>query len=108
MVDGLVGRKLFREHPPLAAAPQHVEDGIDYLAHVGRARTATGFGHGNERCQESPFCLGEIRGIALHQPVPSIHQVLRGPTSYHADHFSDRLLARLYPILIFENKTQDR
>jgi hypothetical protein len=91
MVDGLVGRQRFREQPPLAAAPQHVEDGIDYLAHVGRARTATGFGHGNERCQESPCCLGEIRGIALHQPVPSIHQVLRGPTSSHADHFSDRL-----------------
>jgi hypothetical protein len=60
-------------------------------AHVGRARTATGSGRGNERRQDSPFRLGEIGRITLHQPVPSIHQVLRGPTSYHADHFSDRL-----------------
>ena len=50
MVDGLVGRKIGREQAPLAAAPQHVEDGIDHLAHVGRARATTGFGRGNERC----------------------------------------------------------
>jgi hypothetical protein len=94
MVDRLVGRKLFREQAPLAAAPQHVEDGMDHLAHVGRARATTALGRGNERCQEGPFRLGEIRGRALHQPVPSTSQVLRGPTSYHADHFSDRLLRK--------------
>jgi hypothetical protein len=31
MVDGLVGRKLLREQAPLAAAPQHVEDGINHI-----------------------------------------------------------------------------
>ena len=91
MVDGLVGRKVGGEQAPLAPAPQDVEDGIDHLAHVGRARATTEFGRGNERCQDGPFRLGEIRWIALHHPVPSTHQVLRGPTSYHADHFSDRL-----------------
>jgi hypothetical protein len=107
MVDGLVGRKLSREQAPLAAAPQHVEDGIEHLAHIGRARATTGFGRGNERCQEGPFRLGEIGGIALPHPCalhisgpqranilphrPLFRQALRGPTSYHADHFSDRL-----------------
>jgi hypothetical protein len=91
MVDGLVGRKLCREQAPLASAPQHIDDGIHHLAHIGRARATTAFGRGNERCQEGPFRLGEIRWIALHQPVPSTYQVLRGLTSYHADHFLDRL-----------------
>ena len=36
MVDGLVGRKLFREQAPLAAAPQHVEDGIHHGPNVAR------------------------------------------------------------------------
>jgi hypothetical protein len=91
MVDVLVGRKIGGEHPPLAAAPPHVEDGIDHLAPVGRARAPTAFGRRNARCQDDPFRLGKIRGIALHPPVSSTYQVLRGPTYYHVDHFSDRL-----------------
>src|SRR5215211_881398 len=63
------------------------QDGIDHLAHVGGARTAPGFGRGNEQRQESPFRLSEIRGITLPHPVPSTPQVLRGPTSYHATFF---------------------
>ena len=91
MIDGLVGRKLFREQAPLASAPQDVEDGIDHLAYIGRARATTIFGRGNERCQDGPFRFGEIRGIALPPLVPSTSQVLRGSTSSHIDHFSDRL-----------------
>jgi hypothetical protein len=48
MVDGLVGREIFWEQAPLAATPQHVEDGIDHLAYIGRARATTAFGCGNE------------------------------------------------------------
>ena len=50
MVDGLMGRKVGGEQAPLASAPQHVEDGIDHFAHVGRTRATTGFGRWNERC----------------------------------------------------------
>src|SRR5215471_19451651 len=71
MVDGLVGRKIGGEHPPLAPAPQTVEDGIDHLAHVGGARAATRFGRGNEWRQDGPFRIGEIRGVALRHPMPS-------------------------------------
>src|SRR5215471_7852317 len=71
MIDGLVGRKLCREQAPLASAPQDVEDGIDHLAHIGRARATTAFGRGNERCQDGPFRLGEIRWVALRHPMPS-------------------------------------
>jgi hypothetical protein len=73
MGDGWVGRKIGREHPPLAPAPQAVEKGIDHLAHVGRARTATRLSGGNERCQEGPFRLSEIRWLTLHQPGPSTY-----------------------------------
>src|SRR5215831_17459412 len=48
-----------------------------------------------------PVCSCDSRWVSLWylsaggryttQPVPSMHQILRGPTSYHADHFSDRL-----------------
>ncbi|HEY5867683.1 MAG TPA: hypothetical protein VI542_19350 [Candidatus Tectomicrobia bacterium] len=38
MVDGLVGWKVGGEQAPLAPASQHVEESIDYLAHVGRAQ----------------------------------------------------------------------
>src|SRR5262249_54442856 len=71
MVDGLVRRKVGGEHPPLAPAPQAVEDCIDHLAHVGGARAPTGFGGGDERPQDGPFWVGEIRGVALWHPVPS-------------------------------------
>ena|SRR5215468_1813670 len=91
MVDGLVGRKIGGEHPPLAPAPQTVEDGIDHLAYVGGARAATRFGRGNEWRQDGPFHVSEIRWIALYHSRPSSHEVLRGPKSYHTDHFSDRL-----------------
>jgi hypothetical protein len=83
--------KIGGEQAPLTPTPQAVEDGIDHLAHVGHARTATGFGRGNERGQEGLFRLSEIWEIALHHPVPSTHQVLRGPIYYHANYFSDRL-----------------
>src|SRR5262249_53980783 len=92
MVDRLVRRKVRRKHPPLAPAPQAVEDGIEHLAHVGGARAATRFGHGNERRQDGPFRISEICWIALHHPVPSSDKVIRGLTYYHAGHFSDRLL----------------
>ena len=77
--DGLVRRKGCGAHPPWAPAPQVGEDGMDHLAPVGRARAATQLGRGHVRRQDHPCCVSAIRRRALHHPVPSTPQVLRGP-----------------------------
>src|SRR4051794_35587553 len=39
VVHGLPGREVPRQHPPGAAGPVEVEEGIDYLTQVGLARS---------------------------------------------------------------------
>jgi hypothetical protein len=72
MGDGLVGRELFREHTPLAPAPPQVKNGMHHLAQVSRTRATARFGGWNERREDRPFCLGDLRRVALRHPMPSI------------------------------------
>jgi hypothetical protein len=89
--DGLVGWKRVREQAPWASAPPPGAKGMHPRTPRGRARATTALSGGNERCQARPGRCGEIGERALPHPVPSTPQVLRGPTSYHANHFADRL-----------------
>lgn len=52
-----------RQHVPLAAGFQHVEDRVEDLAQVGAARTSTQFGAGEIPFQDFPFGVGQVTGV---------------------------------------------
>src|SRR5260370_7234896 len=51
-----------RDHPPLSATPGHVADGIEDRTQVG-ARPAKRFGRRQERLQDCPLCVAQVRGV---------------------------------------------
>ena len=54
MIDGLPGREVFGQEPPLRAGLDQIEDGIDDLAQGG-AWPAAFFGGGQEAAQQVPW-----------------------------------------------------
>src|SRR6266568_9349506 len=60
------GDEVTRDHPPLSATPGHVADGIEDRTQVGTqvgARPAKRFGRGQERLQDCPFCVAQVRWV---------------------------------------------
>ena len=56
--------KVVRQGPPLASGAIHVEERVENLTHVRRARMPACFGRRDQRFQDRPFLLGEIAGVA--------------------------------------------
>ena len=56
--------KVVRQGPPLASGAIHVEERVENLTHVRRARMPAYFGRRDQRFQDRPFLLGEIAGVA--------------------------------------------
>ena len=53
------------EHVPRAAGAGLVEQGVEDLAEVDRARSPARRGRGDERLQQGPLIIGEVRRIRL-------------------------------------------
>src|SRR5207244_13055001 len=56
--------KIVRQGPPLASGAIHVEERVENLTHLRRARMPAYFGRRDQRFQDRPFLLGEIAGVA--------------------------------------------
>src|SRR5262245_25772378 len=56
-------RELTRQQPPRATTPEHVEDAVKDPAHRPLARPATRLRWWDERSQDRPFGIGEVRRI---------------------------------------------
>jgi len=61
--DGLPRWEVVRQEAPRTAAPQDVEDGVEYLTEAMGLRSPSGFLNGNMRLQAGPFGIGEIGGV---------------------------------------------
>src|SRR5215203_3096709 len=52
--------EVVREQAPSTPAPEHVEDGVQYLARFVSSGTSARFGSGNERLEDLPFVIAEV------------------------------------------------
>jgi hypothetical protein len=57
-VDGLPGWKIMRQHAPLAARAQDIEDGINNLSPPVVSRTPSAFDGWNQWFDDLPFFIG--------------------------------------------------
>ena len=78
-VDRLPGRETGRQHPPRNAAAQHVEDGIDDLAHWPLRRSPDRCWRRQQRFQHGPFGVRQVTGEA----EPVAHMLRAGGCGPH-------------------------
>jgi len=64
MLDGRDGRKVLRQHRPLAARPGDVLDGVPDIAQQDLARTPDARGRRHERFDDRPLCIRAIACIS--------------------------------------------
>ncbi len=58
-------RKVMWQSPPLASRAVQIQDGIDHLAHVGRARMPAWLSRRDQGVQDGPLLVGQITQVAL-------------------------------------------
>ena len=51
------------EQAPSASTPEHVEDGVQYLARFVSSGTSARFSSGNEGLEDLPFIIAEVGSI---------------------------------------------
>src|SRR5258707_12030115 len=93
------GDEVTRDHPPLSATPGHVADGIEDRTQVG-ARAAKRFGRRQERLQDCPLCVAQVRWVG------DTRHALRWPDADCA--FSHGLLDRLRSRPVGRNRGRRR
>jgi hypothetical protein len=62
--DRAARRQVLRQRLPRAPRPQPVEDGVEYLADVHRARPPAALGRTDQRRHQRPFGIGQIARVA--------------------------------------------
>ena len=62
-IDRSPGRKLMRQHPPLATAPQHVQDRIHNLSPSVFGGAASGFDRRHKGFQHFPFRVAQVSRV---------------------------------------------
>src|ERR1019366_7724715 len=69
VIDGLPGREVFGQEPPLSAGLDQIEDAVEDFAEGG-ARAAPFFGGGQEAAKQVPLVVGEICFVSgdFHRP----------------------------------------
>ena len=65
VVDRLVRWEVVRQRPPGPASTQVVQDAVENLAHIHRARPPTGLGWGDQRLQDRPLRVREVTRVRL-------------------------------------------
>jgi hypothetical protein len=70
-----------RDHPPLSASPGHVADGVEDRTQVG-ARPAKRFGRRQERLQDCPLRVAQIRWVGDTRHALRCQDVATAPFSH--------------------------
>ena len=65
VVNALPVREFLGQHAPLNATDDYIEDGIDDLAHIKFAWSASGFGRGEQIFDKMPLAVGQVRRIGF-------------------------------------------
>jgi hypothetical protein len=76
IADAVVIGEVLRQQPPLAAGPRQVQDGVDHLPQVQLARATRPRPLREQRLQQRPLLVRQIRRIAptrraSHPSIPS-------------------------------------
>ena len=66
---GALGRKVLGEVAPLAAGAQHIQDGVEHVAHGGGAGAASGVDR-DKGFDELPLFVGQVAGVSLGSHTP--------------------------------------
>src|SRR5512142_643391 len=66
-IDGGARWVLSRQHAPSTPSSQDVKDGVEHRTHIGLSWASTWLLRRNQRFENGPFFVGEIRGIHFHQ-----------------------------------------
>ena len=64
-IHTLPGWVFFRQHPPLDAADDHVQDGIDDLPHLQAAGASARFGRWDQILDNVPLAVGQVGRVKL-------------------------------------------
>jgi site-specific DNA recombinase len=91
--DGLPEGEVLRQHPPLAAALEEVEDGVEDLARAAEPRPAALLRGWEKRLQQTPLVVGKVARIVLARHATERSWQL-APFS---DGLSRRILGSSYP-----------
>jgi hypothetical protein len=75
VVDGPLRREVMREEVPLTAGAEHVVDGVEHLAHIGRPLSTAGLGRWDQRFPLPANRLG-FRRIALE--IKDLNTIVAG------------------------------
>src|SRR5688500_3053167 len=67
--DRAPGRQVLRQCLPLAAGPQHVEDGVEHLADVHGPRSSTALGRADQRLDQRPLHIRQVALVAQSTPI---------------------------------------
>ena len=67
--DGALGRKVLGKVTPLAAGAEDVEDGVEDVAGVGLAGTATGVDR-DVGLDQGPLLVGDVAGVLVRSHAP--------------------------------------
>src|SRR3712207_2034770 len=81
--DRAAGRQILWQCLPLAAGPQHVEDGVEHLADIYGARSSTALGRADQRLDQRPLHIRQVALVA--QPAP-----IRCPAMLRLPHAAPR------------------
>jgi hypothetical protein len=76
--DSRTRRKSFaRKITPWAAGAKEIKNGVDRFAHIGFARTPTGFGGRDQWFETRPFAIRHIARITPLDPLANLAALLR-------------------------------
>jgi hypothetical protein len=71
-----LGRQILGQRLPLAARGKHVENPAENLAHLDRSLPPAALGRWDQRADQSPFSVGQIRWVSEGRDDRRQHDVL--------------------------------
>src|SRR3712207_4138764 len=81
VMDGSPGREIQWQHAPGTAAPEQVEDGVDYRTRVDLTGSPARLGWRDQWLNQSELSIGETRRVEALCPGSALHPV--GSPSSH-------------------------
>src|SRR6185312_11074828 len=90
--------QILRDRAPLAARAQHVHQAVDHVADAHRSLATPALRRWNDRCDESPFLVCQVAGIAKLAAVISTAVLVRPHRRYPANR-ADAIESQVIPTI---------
>src|SRR6185312_7684504 len=90
--------QILRDRAPLAARAQHVHQAVDHVADAHRSLATPALRRWNDRCDESPFLICQVAGIAKLAAVVATAVLVRPHRRYPANR-ADAIESQVIPTI---------